>query len=269
MPLTAIQQSVADILRPYRSEYSYVAGGAALNREWPRLSDDMDIFHDYRDRLPHSVAPEVKALRAGGFAVELTSENDFVVDAILRRDGEETRIEWFYDEETCRRFFPALDDPEFGFRMHDADLAVNKVLCAARRNSAARDAVDLVNIVERYAPLGPLTWAVSGKDPDVAPPTTLRGIRANVFGYAREEVETVRMADGSRMDWRRLRGVLDRALDAASEYCEYTAPSEYPGCLFVGVDQRPVEADNAAIETGEAVAMRIRDFSGIPAIGGP
>ena len=28
MALTAIQQAAADILRPYRSEYSYVAGGA-------------------------------------------------------------------------------------------------------------------------------------------------------------------------------------------------------------------------------------------------
>ncbi|MCY3831045.1 MAG: hypothetical protein OXF89_18115 [Rhodospirillaceae bacterium] len=268
MTLTAIQQSVANILRPHRSEYSYVAGGAALNREWPRISDDMDIFHDYRDRLPHSVTSELGALRKAGFAVELTSENDLVVEAVLRRGGEETRIQWFYDEETCRRFYPALDDPDFGFRLHDADVAVNKVLCAARRNSAPRDAVDLVNIVERYAPLGPLTWAVSGKDPDVAPPATLRGIRANVFGYAREEVETVRMADGSRMDWRRLRDVLDRALDAASEYCEYTAPSEYPGCLFVDADQRPVEADNAAVETDKAIAVRIRNFSGIPAIGG-
>ncbi|MXY38830.1 MAG: hypothetical protein F4027_08920 [Rhodospirillaceae bacterium] len=268
MPLTAIQQSAARALRPHRSKYSYVAGGAALNREWPRVSDDMDIFHDHGDRLPDSVAPELEALRKAGFTVELTSEDDLVVEAILRKGGEETRIQWFRGEETCRRFFPALDDPDFGFRLHDADVAVNKVLCAARRNRAARDAVDLVNIVERYAPLGPLVWAVSGKTLDMAPPATLRGIRTNAFGYAREEVETVRMADGSRMDWRRLRDVLDRALDAAAEYCEYKAPSEYPGCLFVDADQRPVEADYAAIETDRAIAMRIRNFSGIPAIGG-
>lgn len=268
MTLTAIQRSAARVLRPHRSKYSYIAGGAALNREWPRVSDDMDIFHDYGDRLPHSVAPELEALRDAGFAVELTSEIDLVVDAIIRKGGEETRIQWFYDEETCRRFFPALDDPDFGFRMHDADVAVNKVLCAARRDSAPRDAVDLVNIVERYAPLGPLVWAVSGKTLDIAPPAILRGIRANVFGYAREEVETVRMTDGSPMDWRRLRDVLDRALDAASDYCEHTAPLEYPGCLFVDANQRPVEADDAAIEIGRSIARRIRDFSGIPAIGG-
>ena len=268
MPLTAIQRSVAEVLRPHRSEHNYVAGGAALNREWPRLSDDMDIFLDDRNRLPHSVESELEALRNAGYAVELTMANDLAVETVLRKGGEETRVQWFDDEDTCRRFFPAQDDPEFGYRLHDADLAVNKVLCAARRNSAARDAVDLVNIVERYAPLGPLAWAVSGKAPDMAPPSTLRAIRANAFGYAEEEVETVRMEDGSRMEWRRLRQVLDRALEVASDYCERIAPAEYPGCLFVDADERPVEADAATIASGTAVAMTIRVFSGIPVIGG-
>ena len=68
---------------------------------------------------------------------------------VLRKGREETLVQWFDDEETCRRFFPAEDDPEFGFRLHETDLAVNKILCAASRKTAARDAVDLVNIVER------------------------------------------------------------------------------------------------------------------------
>ena len=228
----------------------------------------MDIFHDIRNRLPDAVEPELKALRNAGFTVELTSENDLTVEAILRKGGEETRVQWFDDEETCRRFFPALDDPEFGFRLHDADMAVNKVLCAARRNTAARDAVDLVNIVERYAALGALVWAVSGKAPDMAPPATLRGIRANAFGYAREEIETVRMEDGSRMAWERLRGVLDRALETASDYCENTASVNHPGCLFVDAGEIPVDADAAAIENKAATVMTVRNFSGIPAIGG-
>ena len=268
MTLTPIQQSAARVLRPYRSEYSYVAGGAALNRDWPRLSDDMDIFLDDRDRLPHSVEAELEALRNAGYAAELTSDNDLVVEAILRKGREETRVQWFDDEETRQRFFPAQDDPEFGFRLHDADLAVNKVLCAARRKSAARDAVDLVNIVERYAPLGPLVWAASGKAPDMAPPSTMRAIRANAFGYAEEEVNTVRMEDGSRMEWRRLRQVLDQALEVASDYCARTAPVEHPGRLFVDAGERPVEADDATIANGTAIVMTIRVFSGIPVIEG-
>ena len=267
MPLTAIQQSVAEILRRHRSEHNYVAGGSILNRDWSRLSDDMDIFLDDRNRLPHSAEYEFETLRNAGYSVELTTDSDLVVEAILRKDGEETRVQWFDDEDTCRRFFPAQDDSEFGYRLHDADLAVNKVLCAARRHSAARDAVDLVSIVEFYAPLGPLVWAVSGKAPDMAPPSTLRAIRANAFGYAREEVETVRMEDGSRMEWRRLRRVLDQALEVASNYCERIAPVEYPGRLFVDADERPVEAETATINNRMATALTIRNFSSIPVIG--
>ena len=73
MPLTAIQQSAVEILRLHRSERSFVAGGAALNRGWPRLSDDLDIFQDERDSLPHSVEPELEALRSTGYAVEFTT----------------------------------------------------------------------------------------------------------------------------------------------------------------------------------------------------
>ena len=228
----------------------------------------MDIFLDDRDRLPHSVEAELEALRNAGYAAELTSDNDLVVEAILRKGREETRVQWFDDEETRQRFFPAQDDLEFGFRLHDADLRVNKVLCAARRKSAARDAVDLVNIVERYAPLGPLVWAASGKAPDMAPPSTMRAIRANAFGYAEEEVNTVRMEDGSRMEWRRLRQVLDQALEVASDYCARTAPVEHPGRLFVDAGERPVEADDATIANGTAIVMTIRVFSGIPVIEG-
>lgn len=107
MPLTAIQQSVAEILRPHRSEHNYVAGGAALNREWSRLSDDMDIFLDDRNRLPHSVESELASLRSAGYAIELTTDHDLVVEIVVRKNGEETRIQWFDDADTCWRFFLA------------------------------------------------------------------------------------------------------------------------------------------------------------------
>ena len=74
--------------------------------------------------------------------------------------------------------------------------------------------------------------------------------------------------DGSRMQWRRLRQVLDQALEVASDYCARTAPVEHLGRLFVDARERPVEADDATIANGTAVVMTIRDFSGIPAIGG-
>ena len=89
MPLTPIQRSAAGVLRPFRSQESYVAGGAALNRGWPRLSDDTDIFCDRSDWLPDSVTPEFEALRNAGFAIERIVESDLVIEAIIGKDGKD------------------------------------------------------------------------------------------------------------------------------------------------------------------------------------
>ena len=175
MPLTDIQRKVIEVLRPFRNENNYVAGGAALNQRWPRLSDDMDIFQDQRNQLPDQVGLELQALRDDGLAVEIKVENDLIVDVTVREDGFETRVEWSDDFGTCRRFFPAVVDDELGFRLHQADLAVNKVLCASLRREAARDAVDIANIVRRYAPLGPLQSrrSLTGDCPQSRPPRRL------------------------------------------------------------------------------------------------
>ena len=61
----------------------------------------MAIFLDDRNRLPHSVEPELEALRNAGCAVELTIDNDLVVEAVLPKGGEVTLVQWFDDEETC------------------------------------------------------------------------------------------------------------------------------------------------------------------------
>jgi hypothetical protein len=196
VPLTKIQRLVVPILRPFRSAQDYVGGGTALNQRWQRLSDDMDIFRDSPNRFPNSIEPELQALRDNGFAVEITTHNDWMVEAILRQYGFETRVQWLNDPETCRRFFPAIIDDELGFRLHQADVAVNKLLCASRRRSAARDAVDLVNIVRHFCPLGPLVWAATGKSPGLSPAQIIRSTREIAFGYADAEIRAVRMEGG-------------------------------------------------------------------------
>ena len=102
----------------------------------------------------------------------------------------------------------------------------------------------------------------------MAPPSTLRAIRANAFGYAEEEIETVRMKDGSTMEWRRLRQVLDQALEVATDYCERITPMEHFGCQFVDEREQPVEAGDAMVAKGAATVMPVRDFSRIPVFGG-
>ena len=59
-------------------------------------------------------------------------------------------------------FYQPVPDPEFGWRLHFADLAVNKVLAAASRRQP-RDLVDLYLVHTSAAPGG--TWP-SGPDID-------------------------------------------------------------------------------------------------------
>lgn len=268
MPLTDLQQMVAKTLRPFRTAHAFVGGGAALNYAWPRQSDDMDIFHDRRNQIPDSVEPELQALRKAGFSVEIANRDRWMVEVILRKYGFETKVQWLDDPETCRRFFPALEDDNFGFRLHQADVAVNKVLCASRRRSAPRDAIDLVSIVRRYSPLGPLIWAVTGKAPDLAPPRIIREIRSVAFGYSEEEIRAVRMKDGNAIKRQEVRDTLDPALDKASEYCEEVAPIEYAGHLFVDASEIPTEADEESVGNGTDKAMAVKDFTAMAIIGG-
>ncbi|MBV8508248.1 MAG: hypothetical protein JOZ11_20890 [Alphaproteobacteria bacterium] len=50
MPISNFQSDVLRTLAAQRSPDSYIAGGIAINREGPRFSGDIDIFHDSEAR---------------------------------------------------------------------------------------------------------------------------------------------------------------------------------------------------------------------------
>ncbi|MBV8577458.1 MAG: hypothetical protein JOZ58_20755, partial [Acetobacteraceae bacterium] len=153
MALSRLQSDVLRALAKNRSETSYLAGGLMLNRNWPRRSDDIDIFHDTDEEVTDAARVDLATLDAAGFK----THRDFIiygcVEATISDAAESTIIQWFAD--TKRRFFPLVKDEHWGTRLHQADLAVNKVLAAAGR-SKARDIADLVAIARNYCPLGPL-----------------------------------------------------------------------------------------------------------------
>jgi hypothetical protein len=262
VPLTSLQRLVVTTLREYRTEHDYVGGGAALNQRWPRLSDDMDIFCDFQS-LPQGPVAEVEALGKAGFSVEITTHDEWMLEVIVQQYGFQTRVQWINDPESCNRFFPATHDEEFGFRLHSADNAINKVLCAARRQSAPRDAVDLVSIATKYAPLGPL---IPGKDPRLNPNTVISEIRKNAFGYSDAEIRAVRMEDNAIMTREEVRRILDDALKSASIYCDDAAPDDYLGHLLVDSAITPVEATVGTIRDGLHKPIAISDFGTIPRI---
>ncbi len=87
-----------------------------------------------------------------------------------------TRLEWVVDSDF--RFFPTMPDELFGYVLHPADLAMNKVMAAAGRREV-RDLVDLVTVHEAILPLGAVIWAAVEKAPGFTPEGLIAEIRRN------------------------------------------------------------------------------------------
>lgn len=242
MALSKLQSDILRLLARNRSESSYLAGGLMLNKDWQRRSDDIDIFHDTDEEVTETAKADLALLDTAGFK----TQRDFIiygcVDATISRAGESTIIQWF--AETRLRFFPLVRDEEWGARLHQADLSVNKVLAAAGR-SKARDIADLVAIGRSYCPLGPLVLAAAGKPPNFSPRRTIDEIRRHGLSIPAEEFAAVR---GLPPEWSAafIRDELLRLIEAADRYV-MSAPPELTGILAVSKTGVPIEvADSNA-----------------------
>ena len=72
------------------------------------------------------------------------------------------------DRRLANEYFAPVPDPLFGYRLHFADLAVNKALAAGSRTKK-RDFVDLLMLDRHVMPLWRMACAVPGKRPDLNP----------------------------------------------------------------------------------------------------
>jgi hypothetical protein len=66
VPLTRFQSQILRLLAAHRDPESCVAGSRPLNREWPRFSEDIDIFHDREERVAKAVEEDTAVLQAEG-----------------------------------------------------------------------------------------------------------------------------------------------------------------------------------------------------------
>lgn len=160
--LTDLQRDVLRTLAASRSPDSYVAGAAALNVSRDRRSDDIDIFNEGAERADAAFAADTRALREAGYEVEVKRSAKGFHRADVFRGSEKVAIDWAQD--SAYRFFPSIEDPIFGWRLHEIDLALNKCLALASRWEP-RDVWDVVDLVERGHDLGGLVWAAPAKDP--------------------------------------------------------------------------------------------------------
>lgn len=252
MALTQLQSDILRCLAKNRSETSYLAGGLMLNKNWHRRSDDIDIFHDSDEEVTGAATADLATLEKAGYK----THTDFIiygcVDATVSDGRSSTIIQWF--SETKRRFFPLVKDEEWGARLHQADLAVNKVLAASGR-SKARDIADLVAIGRNYCPLGPLVLAAAGKPPNFSPRRTIDEIRRHALSIPAEEFAAVK---GLPSDWsvKFIRDEALRLIEQADTYVMSASP-DLVGILAVNNDGVPIEVPGG--KRGDAVLRKATD----------
>ncbi len=226
VPLSSLQSDILRVIAAHRSPESDIAGSTPLNRDGPRFSGDIDIFHDREEQVAIAAAVDVTTLTVAGFTVHWLRQEPGLHAASVQRHGEGTRLEWVRDSDF--RFYPALADEVFGYALHPIDVATNKALAAAGRQ-APRDALDLLYIHEKYLPLGAVIWAAVGKDPGYSPESLIAEIRRN-SRYRADEYEALAMA--TPIDAGDVARRLRAALSEADEFVR-AMPVGKDGLLFL------------------------------------
>ena len=241
MPLSKIQTEVLRLLASGRDPESYVAGAAPLNRDAPRYSEDIDVFHDREERVASAAMNDAKALEAGGYRVRWLRQLPLIYTVEVTGHDASTRLEWVVDSDF--RFFPTMRDDTFGYILHPVDLAMNKAMAAAGRREV-RDIVDLVTVHETILPLGAVMWAAVEKAPGFTPEGLIAEIRRNANYPAAEWRALVATEPlDPQLITMRLRVALDQA-----EAFVTRMPTDRLGLLFLQ-SGRVVQPDPGRLES--------------------
>ena len=241
MPLSELQNAVLRQIAANRSPDSYLAGATVLQRapDSPRFSQDLDFFHDVEDRVAQCAEQDAATLVAAGYDVAWLMRTPAFYRAVVTIQDRQLKIEWAQD--STFRFFPVQPDPDCGYRLHDADVATNKLLAMAGR-SAVRDFVDILYLHRHYLSLGAIAWAACGKDPGFTPAFLLDHANRHT-AYTQADLDRLQLRapldlKQLKVDW----------LDARDQAQALVAglPADELGCLYLGPDHHPVTPDPTA-----------------------
>lgn len=245
MALTQLQRSICRLIAENRiaSGESYIAGGVALNEliAAPRISRDIDLFHDTEEALDATWRADRRLLEEHGYEVRVLRDRPSFIEADVSRSGQSVLLQWARD--SAYRFYPLLPHEELGLTLHPFDLATNKVLALVGRLEV-RDWVDLIQCHERIQPLGYLAWAACGKDPGFSPASILEHA-ARTGRYSAGEVNQLSFA-GEPPDAQRLSRMWHAMLSDAKEIVATLPPAEAGKCVLTA---------SAALFTGSAVEV--------------
>ena len=255
MALSPFQLDICRLLASRRAPeavpQSYLAGGATLNAllNTPRVSRDVDLFHDTLEALDATWNLDRATILSAGYDLEILRERPGFVEALVARAGESVLLQWVRD--SAFRFFPLVPHPDLGLTLHPFDLATNKILALVGRIEA-RDWVDSLECHRHVSPLGLLAWAACGKDegwnPQLILEESARNGRASPLEWAQLEWQgTAPNPVEFKTQWR-------EALASASEIIEIL-PLETLGMAVLDATGAPFRGDVAALQraldTGE------------------
>jgi hypothetical protein len=231
MALTDYQRGILALLSRHRIslQESYLAGGAALNEATasPRLSRDIDLFHDTQEALVATWEEDRRILTEGGYGVEARLQYPAFVEAFVRKDTDAVVVQWAVD--SAFRFFPLVRGPADLPALHPFDLATNKALALIGRLEP-RDWVDLISCHDRIQHLGLLSWAACGKDPGTNPSMILS--EAGRSGrYSQAELDGLSF-DGSAPDAAALSMRWKAMLGEARAVISALPPEEVGTCVL-------------------------------------
>ena len=230
MSLDPLQRRVASILKANRSDTSFVGGSSVFNKTFPRRSDDMDVY--VHGTIGDVAQRDAASLRGHGLVVDLEDAfYGYCVEAVVKDGRSSTKIEW--NEAERERFFPVRKDKEFGWTLHRADLAVQKLVAAASRRKA-RDAVDLALLDTLYAPLAVFAIAAPAKMGDIAPTAILDRALRNAIEHPQRDYENLALdRDAMPFEIGKVKMVLaDKIAEAQSAIVERCREAQ-PGHLYV------------------------------------
>lgn len=256
MALLNIQREALLAIGANRSPTNHIAGGTAINVESHRQSKDIDIFHDLvgeEDRvrlLSESVDEDVRLLEDKGFTLRWDARKPEFYRAIITKDDENTVLEWVID--SAFRFFPAVLDDTFGYKLEMFDLATNKVLTAAARREP-RDIIDLLYIDGAHVPLGAAVWAAPAKDAGYTPESLIAHIRRNGV-YRQEDYD--RLMIGERLDAADVTRSLRNALSIAENFVA-SMPDGFD-CMAFLENGKAVLPDVSRLHTYETLEAQLQ-----------
>ena len=238
MPITKFQSKILKTIAANRSPENYLAGATVIHRakNSPRFSQDLDFFHDIGKSVALSAKSDTETLTEAGYDVEWILRSPSFHQALVTSDKNQIRLEWAQD--TAFRFFPVQEDDLCGYRLHDVDAAINKMLALGGREEI-RDFVDILHLNDNYLSIGAMAWAACGKDPGFTPDFLLDHIARHV-AYSQADLDLLSLKNPIGLHQLKLKWI--QAFKKAKQLAN-DLPAAEIGCLYLNSDHTPVTPD--------------------------